>query len=64
MLVLTRYEDQETVLYDEDGRELGTVTVLAIRSNRVKLGFKFRPGIPIMRAEAQMLIGDQVVAPG
>jgi carbon storage regulator len=48
MLVLTRKTDEAIVI----GRDI-EVTVLEVRGDRVKLGFRGPPDVPIHRAEVR-----------
>ena len=56
-LVLTREEGDEAVIGDP-AHPLGTVRVLSIRGNQVRLAFEFPADIPVHRRE----VADEIVA--
>ena len=51
MLVLSRKTRETVILRDENGKEIGTVVVVRIGPNNVRLGFEFPKHIGIVRGE-------------
>ncbi len=49
MLVITVKENEYTTLYDAKGNELGKVSVVSVRGNKVRVGFLFSKEIAIAR---------------
>ncbi len=49
MLVITVKEDEAATLYDAKGNELGKVSVVSIRGEKVRVGFDFPKEIAIAR---------------
>lgn len=49
MLVITVKEDEAATLYDAKGNELGKVSVVSIRGEKVRVGFDFSKQIAIAR---------------
>ena len=49
MLVITVKEDEAVTLYDANGNELGKVSVVSIRGDKVRVGFDFPKEIAIAR---------------
>jgi sRNA-binding carbon storage regulator CsrA len=49
MLVITVKEDEAATLYDANGNELGKVSVVSIRGEKVRVGFDFPKKIAIAR---------------
>ncbi|MEM1212976.1 MAG: carbon storage regulator [Planctomycetota bacterium] len=51
MLVLSRLRDEDVVLTDREGQQVGRVKVVGIRGDMVRLGFTFPREVEIDRAE-------------
>jgi sRNA-binding carbon storage regulator CsrA len=49
MLVITIKEDEAATLYDSNGKELGKVSVVSIRGDKIRIGFDFPREIAIAR---------------
>lgn len=49
MLVLTMYVDQPTVLYTDDGEEIGSIEILNVQGNRARVAFKMRDDVAVAR---------------
>lgn len=49
MLVLTMYTDQQTVLYTEDGIEIGSIEILDVQGNKAKVAFRMRDDVAVAR---------------
>ena len=49
MLVITVKEDEATTLYDVNGNELGKISIISIRGEKVRVGFDFPKEIAIAR---------------